>query len=679
MIKREITKFDLVTAEGRYPASVPFSVAEILEQNKLSQRSVRGGVSLECEIISPDPSLATKHFYLRLVGINHPADILVSGRRVGSLDGTAPVVNIDLDGCLEGGSNILTIRFTETDEQSLLHAGVSMPAKILRFSSAIIDRVSFSQLHEGGEVNIDISLETIGNSSAVRAVATLVSATGQIYYGGLTGGKGRITVKDPLYWWPRGFGVQNLYRLSVSLWGENDVEDSVEMKIGLRSLSDSIARDDSLMVGELRILPMGATYVPDDHPDPAYLDMRAEAAVSAAAEVGYNCLVLPLDAPIPSEKFYDACDRAGIMIIEEHREPTEGELLRLGARASHPSLVMVDLIGVDEPEELRAMLLKSLPGILIRTRESAPSYISAPSIPSHKSIRRDIPEGERTLFSRSIEGISEEGAIRDMLLAVAEKYPYPPDFASFSYASALAAANKVGALIRDARLGEGKAGRAVFSRLSDSELKISSSAIDHRGRWKPLQYYSKRFFAPVRLYAVANSSDVRFYAVNGKKSLLSAVMEYKILDRDNRVIYDGARQVELSAMSADSLFTIDFSEYVEGHESEYCLEYCLKEGTTLLSRDVLLFVPEKHFDFKKPNIKSVITGEGNSFSITLAADCFVKDLEIDFDGVDVRLSDNYIDLTSDAPVRVEFTVLDSAYNTQNLKDALLLRSVSDLR
>jgi beta-mannosidase len=262
---------------------------------------------------------------------------------------------------------------------------------------------------------------------------------------------------------------------------------------------------------------------------------------------------------------------------------------------------------------------------------------------------------------------------------VAEKYPYPPDFASFSYASALAAANKVGAFIRDARLGEGKAGRAVFSRLSDSELKISSSAIDHRGRWKPLQYYSKRFFAPVRLYAVANSSDVRFYAVNGKKSLLSAVMEYKIIDRDNRVIYDGARQVELSAMSADSLFTIDFSEYVEGHESEYCLEYCLREGTTLLSRDVLLFVPEKHFDFKKPSIKSVINGEGKKFSITLAADCFVKDLEIDFDGVDIRLSDNYLDLTSDAPVRVEFTVLDSAYNTQNLKDALILRSVSDLR
>ena len=278
-----------------------------------------------------------------------------------------------------------------------------------------------------------------------------------------------------------------------------------------------------------------------------------------------------------------------------------------------------------------------------------------------------------------VEAIAEDGAIRDMLLAVADRYPYPKDFASFAYASALAAAHKVGDVIRDARLADGKAGRAVFSRLCDNKLTISSSAIDHRGRWKPLQYYTHRFFAPARLYATAMGTDVRFYAVNHRRTLLSAVLEYRILDAENRSIYDGARQVELSAMSADSLFGMDFSEYVEGHEREYYLEYKLKEGTTVLSRDVLLFVPEKHFNFKKPGIRTVINGEGRKFNLTMSADCFVKDLELDFDGVDVRFSDNYIDLTSDAPVRVEFTVLDSTYNTQNLKDALILRSVSDLR
>ena len=680
MIRREILKFSLVYEGEKYPCKVPFSNGDTLREKGIAPESIRGEVRLESEIVAPDPRLATGNFYLRLRGVTHPCRVYIGDRFVGECDGTSPVVNLNIADSIEKGSNLLSIRFEECEGESLPHAGLSMPVEILRFSSAIIDHVSLRQTHGEGEVTLGISLNLIGNPSSVRAVATLVSSTGQIYYAGLTGGRGSITVKDPLYWWPRGFGVQNLYRLTVNLWGESDVEDTAEMRIGLRSVTEPISADASIMVGDLRILPMGATYIADDNPDPAYLDMRAEAAVKAAAAVGYNCLVLPLDSPRPTDKFYETCDTLGIMVIEEHTDPTEGQLQRLTERATHPSLVMVDLIGSDEPDEARERLSQILPDLLVRTCDRAPSYVKAPSIPSLKTLRRDIPENERTLFSRSVEAISEDGAIRDMLLSVAEKYPYPGDFSAFSYASALASAHKVGEVIRDARLAEGKAGRAVFSRLSDSELTISSSAIDVRGRWKPLHYYSKKFFAPVAVYATAVGAEVRFYAVNGKNSLLSALLEYRILDRENRIIYEGARQAELSAMSADSLYTIDFSSYIEGHEHEYYLEYRLKEGSSLLSRDVLLFLPEKHFDFKKPNIRSLISGSGESFSITLAADCFVKDLEIDFDGADVRLSDNYIDLTSDAPVRVEITVLDKAYSkTHNLKDALVLRSVSDLR
>lgn len=678
MVRREILKFELVTEEGRYPCTVPFSIRDVLLANGAST-DLSGEVRLESELLVPDSALAMKNFYLRFRGVTQHAEVYIGNNKLGECDGSAPVVNLSAAGQAEKGSNTLSIRFTRWDNDDVLHAGLSTPVEILRFSGAIIDRVGLTQTHLDGEVSLGISLDLIGNSSAVRAVATLVSSTGQIYYAGLTGGKGSISVKDPLYWWPRGLGVQNLYKLSVTIYGETDIEDSAEMRIGLRRVANPISGDDTVMIGDVRLLPMGATYVCDDNPDPKILGARAEAAVSAAAAAGYNCIVLPSESPRPTDRFYEMCDAQGIMIIEEHTALNEGVIRRLRERATHPSLIMVELIGFDEPDEVRALLEGELPDLIIHTRPTAERYVTAPSIPSLKSIRRDIPEGERSLFSHSIEAIAEDGAIRDMLLSVAERYPYPGDFASFAYASALASANKVGEVIRDARLADGKAGRAVFSRLCDNLLTISSSAIDHRGRWKPLQHYCARIFAPARLYATSIGADVRFYGVNHRRNLLSAVMEYRILDNDNRVIYDGARQVELSAMSADSLFSVDFSEYVDGHEREYYLEYRLKEGSSILSRDVLLFRPEKHFDFKRPDIHSSITGEGGKFSITLSADCFVKDLEIDFDGIDVRFSDNYIDLTSDAPVRIEFTTQDNAYTIANLKDALILRSVADLR
>lgn len=679
MVRREIIKFELVCDEARFPCTIPFSIGEVLSSNGSSVEKVGGDVRLESEIFAPDAATATKNFYIRLTGVTHPADVYIGNNKIGECDGSSPVVNLNAAGYIEKGNNTLSIRFRECDYESLAHAGLSMPVQLLRFSGAIIDRVSLTQTHTEGQVNLGIKVDLIGNPASVRAVATLVSSTGQIYYAGLTAGSGSINVKDPLFWWPLGLGVQNLYRLTVNLYGESDVEDTAEMRIGLRSVATPISSDGAIMIGDLRVLPMGATYTAEESHDLTFVNNRAEAAVTAAAMTGYNCLVIPVDAPRPSDKFYEMCDVHGIMVVEEISDPTEGEIRRLRERASHPSFVLVDVIGAEEPEETKAILEKQLPNIVVRTLPVADQYITAPSIPSLRSIRRDIPEGERSLFSHSVEAIAEDGAIRDMLLAVAARYPYPRDFASFAYASALAAAHKVGDVIRDARLADGKAGRAVFSRLCDNKLTISSSAIDHRGRWKPLQYYTKRLFAPARLYATVMGTDVRFYAVNHRRTLLSAVLEYRILDAENRSIYDGARQVELSAMSADSLFGMDFSEYVEGHEREYYLEYKLKEGTTVLSRDVLLFVPEKHFNFKKPTVRTVINGDGKRFSLTMAADCFVKDLELDFDGVDVRFSDNYIDLTSDAPVRVEFTVLDSTYNTQNLKDALILRSVADLR
>ena len=58
---------------------------------------------------------------------------------------------------------------------------------------------------------------------------------------------------------------------------------------------------------------------------------------------------------------------------------------------------------------------------------------------------------------------------------------------------------------------------------------------------------------------------------------------------------------------------------------------------------------------------------------------FVKDLEIDFDGIDMILSDNYIDLTTDAPVRIDVTVTGGRETVSRLKDALILRSMADLK
>lgn len=675
MVRREIKNFELIYGGESYPCSVPFSVRSVLSAAGVDASALSGEIRFESDIYVDDAALAMRNFYLRVRGINSPASIYVGERLIGRTDGITPIYNIDASGIFLKGNNRLSIRLDSSD--GIAYAGISETVEMLRFSGAIVDRVSLGQRSVEDGVSLSISLKLIGDPSSVRAVATLVSPSGQIYYAGLTKGQGSITVPDPLYWWPRGAGVQNLYRLSVSLYGDMDLEDSVDVRLGIRSITSS--GGGSLTVNGINITPMGAVYIPDGDPDLTSANEKAAFYVIAAAMANYNCLVIPFDAPRPTNKFYELCDVHGIMVIEEHTTLDSSALESIAYRANHPSLCLIDLIGEGERGDELSALEKVAPVLDVKKLPSPPVYRGLPSLPSIKTIRAVIADDERNLFSHDIEAIAEEGAIRDMLLSVADRYPYPSGLVDFAYASALAAAHSLGAEVKYSRLMPDSSWRGVFYRLNDRDMTISASAIDCRGRWKPLQYYAARYFAPITLYADLKDGKVTFSASSQRRIDCIGTLEYRIADASNDTIYKSSVECEIASMTSQELHTADIGEYISGHEREYYLEYFIKEGSSILGRGTMLFVPEKHFKFKKPNIHALISGADRRFSITLASNVFVKDLEIGFDGVDAVFEDNYIDLTSNAPVKIGFTVTGGIETAFHLKELLEIRSVVDLK
>ena len=678
MVRREIKRFELIYGDTRLECGVPCSVKSALAAASCeTDPKELDKVCFETDIYADEAAIAMKNFYLRLRGISMPARIYIGEEKIATTDGKTPVYNIDLSGKLSVGNNRLSIRFTSTMCGDLTYAGISQPAEIIRFSGAIVDRVFLSQKHSEAGVSLGIKLDLIGDPTAVRAVATLVSSSGQIYYAGLTAGEGSIQINDPLFWWPRGLGVQNLYRLTVNLWGENDVEDSLTLRIGLRTVS--VGENGALTVNGITALPMGSVFIPEADPDFITADDRVSACVTSAAMAGYTALLIPCGAPRPTEKFYDLCDVHGIMVIEEYASITPADADSLHNRGHHASLCLIDLIGSADPTRDVAALGEKLPDLSVNICEDKPEYLGLPSLPSMKTIAAAIPEDERSLFSHSVEAIAEEGAIKEMLMSVADRYPYPHDLSAFSYASALASAHKVGEAIKESRLSGGLSGRPMFYRLRDTEMVISPSAIDCRGRWKPMQYYASHHFAPLTVYADLVGGRVYFSASSQRRTDCIGSLEYRIADASNYTIFTDSIPVEITALTHGEIHSADLTQYISGHERDYYLEFYIKEGSSVISKTTMLFVPEKHFNFKKPKMKVVISGQERRYSITLSADCFVKDMEISFDGVDVVLEDNYFDLTSEAPVKINFTVIGGIETSYHLKDVLQLRSVYDLK
>lgn len=678
MIRRELRNFELQCGENKFSCRVPCSVHSVLSSAGKDISIVKESAIFSTEIYVDDVALAMRNMYLRVRGVRMPARIYYAGRLVGKTDGKTEVYNIDISGLSEKGNNLVSIRFDVSEVSDIAYAGLSMGIEILRFTNAIIDKVHLVQNHKENEVNLGINLDLIGNPDGVRAVATLVSSSGQVYYAGLTKGRGSISVRDPLFWWPKGLGVQNLYRLTLTLYGDTDIEDTIEIRLGLRKVLAPEPDSALMWINGTKFLPMGATYLADEDPDFSTAENKMEAFVTSASMANYNCLVLPADSPRPSGRFWELCDIYGIVVIEEHIGLDDESISTIERHGNHPSLCLIDAIDVEEIDRAREVMKNRLPSVAVTFIKESQIYESAPSLPSMKTLRTAIPEAERNLFSKSIESLTNPNDMRRMLISVADRYPYPRDLPSFGYASALAAAYSIGNMIRGSRISMGSSGRAVFDRLGDPTLAVSGSAIDTKSRWKPLQYYSMRHFAPVKIYADVDADSVSFCISNLRKFDFIGNLEYRIADASNYTIYKSSEPCEVSALSSTRISTRNISEFIKGHEHEYYLEYYLKEGSLVLSKTSLLFVPEKHFAFKKPKMKAVITGEGRKFSITISSDVFVKDLEIGFDGVDVVFEDNYIDLCGETPVKINFSVMGVDQTSFHLKDALELFSVYDL-
>ncbi len=679
MVRREIKNFEMKTGSLQLASQAPMTLYSLLNEQGYNRSDIAGEVDFSSEIFADEAALAAKHTCIRIRDIKQPAKLYLNDIFIGDIDGESPVHTFMVSGRFAHGSNLLSVRFSLSECTRPGLIGIFTPPEILRFSGAIINKVHLIQNHGDGKVDLSIKVDTLGSAENVRAVATLVSSSGQIYYAGLTRGKGNIMISDPLYWWPRGFGVQNLYKLTVNLYGEVEVEDSTEMKIGLRTVMTSKAADGSeLLINGVRFLPMGATYLADDTPDVSTYLKKEEASVTSAAMSNYDALVLPSGAVRPSERFFELCDVHGIVVIDEIAALTDASLARISSLSHHASYGILDIVCTENIEEIAERLNETVPNLEFSLLDEAPKYISAPSLPSEKTLRTVVPEGERNLFSHSVEAIAEGDAIGKMLLAVAENYPYPNSLSDFAYASALAAAKQVGRRIKECRMSLGASGRAIFERLGDSAVAISPSAIDSFARWKPLQYYSARHFSQVALYAEMTPSGILFSVSNERKVDFIGTIEYRIADSSNVTIYKNSEACEFSAMAARKLFTRDLSEYIKGHEREYYLEYYLKEGSSVISRNTLLFVPEKHFKFEEASIKAEIAGTDRRFTMTLTSDKFAKDVELDFIGTDAIFSDNYIDLTSDSPVKISVTVTSGIETAYHLNDALKIRSVRDL-
>ncbi len=756
MIKIDIKDFALIR-EGREPvrATVPCSLYQIMKnEGELPDLYFRDNISKLDGMFEPlsftatvnldEACAAMKHVYLTFSRIYADAEVYLNGKCYRRVHNYNRIYTVEVSDSVRPGENKLEIKCTKPlAERKIIGTGIggSMEYDLCPYVTdvgiigecsliatpfAMIDKISVRQRHTEGRVDLDVSLEVIGECEDMRAVATLTSPAGKMYFGAINGGVGTVTVVNPELWWPRGLGTPSLYKLSVSLYCNDSLEDTRSMMIGLREIE--LIEDDTgayMTVNGARFFPMGATYVMEGAVIPDTTPERLLRIISSSADANMNTLRLVGAGLYPDDELYRLCDEHGIMIWQDislyYTKPpvaptfaagVYSELCDIMSRISHHACVALMYLCItkrtdgDSPasesaldefadicyhiaEPLAERFASGIPFVSARehlessdeSRASADDILRdccSASLPPLDSLLRFAEGDDLNLTSPIMERhTAGDGTVAKMLVNMARTVRYPYDLDTLIYASQITAGYSVYRSVSLARLMGSGASFAVCRQLNDSWPSVCDSAIDFFGRRKALHYYTKRAFSPIFVAAGIKGAVAEIGVSNETQKPLEVTLVYALYDIEGVCHSEDKLDLTVVPHGKSEAIEVDYSKRVAGCPENFYLVLTLYGKGRRLFHSIALFTKPKHMNLKAPNVTYDIDGEGCEFEMLLRTDTLTLACEVSLEGECADLSDNFVSLDGDTFKKISIRT-QRPLTKDALREKIVIRSVYDI-
>jgi beta-mannosidase len=210
--------------------------------------------------------------------------------------------------------------------------GIWKELRLEGHTEARITDVHLRQDHTTGQVVVKakLTIERWQNTPLVGSIR-ITTPDGEILEKEVTNDAGdevtiKVPIPEPELWWPNGYGEQPLYQVEVSLLrrdgAESRVLDRKKYQLGLRTIELRQADDQwghsfSFVVNGIPVLAKGANWIPADSFPTRITDSSLEGLIRSAAETHQNMLRVWGGGFYEEERFYDLCDKYGILVWQE--------------------------------------------------------------------------------------------------------------------------------------------------------------------------------------------------------------------------------------------------------------------------------------------------------------------------------------------------------------------------
>jgi beta-galactosidase len=271
-----------------------------------------------------------KHYYIRFDGIYMNADVWLNGHRLGNHPYGYTSFWYDITGQVQPGKeNLLAVRVKNEGRNSRWYAGsgiyrhvwlsttdavhvtpwgvavttplVNAAAAQVRVETAVRNETTQQQLLQLVTRIIDASGKEQGSVATTQQIQPRATFTC----------KQQFTLASPRYW-----SVEKpvLYKAVTRVYCNGRLTDSITTLFGVRTLAYN-ATQGFLLNGEPVKLKGGCVHHDNGPLGAKALDRAEERKVALLKEAGYNAVRCAHNPPSPA--FLDACDRLGMLVIDE--------------------------------------------------------------------------------------------------------------------------------------------------------------------------------------------------------------------------------------------------------------------------------------------------------------------------------------------------------------------------
>ncbi|WP_255595194.1 glycoside hydrolase family 2 protein [Lysobacter sp. BMK333-48F3] len=262
-----------------------------------------------------------------------------------------------------------------------------------------------------------------------------------------------------------------------------------------------------------------------------------------------------------------------------------------------------------------------------------------------------------------------------LLKYIRGEYGEPRDFADFVYLSQQVQAEGIELAALHHRASRPRTMGSLYWQLNDVWPGASWASLDYFGRWKPLHFHAKRFFAELTVAPLRRPAQARteLSLISDRQAAVPAQWRLRVIDFDGKVHRDERHPANLAAAASTAAGAWSDQELLRGADPKRTAAVfdLIVDGRSV-SRRAVYFGEAKTLTWPDPKLRAELRREGAGYVLRLHADALARAVWIDFGDRDATLADNALTLLPGETVEIALT---SPAGLDELRQALQLRSL----